>query len=74
MTRALAVVAAEGVEACAYADRPRATRLLAELAAAVDLGHAAARSVCNLYEDARVGVANGDFDAARALFQALRTV
>ena len=74
MTRALAVVAAEGVEACAYGDRPRATLLLAELAAAVDLGHPAARSVCDLYEEARAGIATGELDAARALFQALRTV
>ena len=74
MTRALAMVAAEGIEACAYGDRSRATMLLAELVAGLDLGHAAAQSVCDLYEEARVGVANGDFDSARALFQALRTV
>ena len=74
MARALAVVAAEGVDACAHGDRVRATLLLAELVAAMDLGHVAARRVCDLSEQARAALTTGDFDAARALFQALRTV
>lgn len=74
MARELTVVAAEGVEACAYGDRPRATLLVAELIAAMDLGHIAARPVCDLYEDALAQLAAGRFDAARLLFQALRTV
>ena len=74
MGRDLALVAAEGVEACAHHDGPRAAGLVAELIAAVDLSHAAARPVCDLYEEALAGLANGRFDEARALFQALRTV
>ena len=74
MGRDLAVVAAEGVEACVHGDRLRATTLVAELISALDLGHAAARPVCDLYEDALTELANGRFDAARVLFQALRAV
>lgn len=74
MARELAALAAEGVEACAYGDRSRATMLVAELIAAMDLGHIAARPVCDLYEEALAELAAGHFDAARALFQALRTV
>jgi hypothetical protein len=74
MARALGTVAAEGVEACAYGDRPRATLLVAELIAALDLGHVAARPVCALYEDALAELRAGRFEAARLLFQALRTV
>jgi hypothetical protein len=74
MGRDLATVAAEGVEACVHGDRPRATQLVAELITALDLTHAGARPVCDLYEEALVELAKGRFDAARALFQALRTV
>jgi hypothetical protein len=74
MGRDLAAVAAEGVEACVRGDRARATQLVGELIAALDLTHAAARPVCDLYEEALAGLASGRFEAARALFHALRTV
>jgi hypothetical protein len=74
MGRDLAAVAEEGVEACVRGDRARATQLVAELISALDLTHAAARPVCDLYEEALGELVNGRFEAARALFHALRTV
>ena len=74
MARALAVVAEEGVEACAYGDRARATMLVTELIAGADLQHAAAGQVCRLYEEALRGLAAGRFTPALVLFQALRAV
>jgi hypothetical protein len=72
MARAVSAMAEEGIEACASGDRVRATMLVAELMAAVDLEHVAAHDVCRLYDDALAGLAAGRFHAARALFQALR--
>ena len=74
VARDLATVAAEGVEACLRGDRVRAARLVTELVDAMDLGHPAARPVCDLYEEALAGLATGRFETARALFQALRAV
>ena len=74
MGRDLAAVAAEGVDACVHHDGPRAAQLVAELIAALDLTHVAARPVCDLYEEALAELTNGQFEAARGLFQALRTV
>ena len=74
MARDLAIVATEGVEACVRGDRARATELVAELVGAIDLGHGAARAVCDLYEEARAELMQGRFEAARALFHALRAV
>ena len=74
MIRECAVVAEEGVRACAYGDRGRAAALVMELIAGADFDDAAARAVCRLYEDALADLAAGRFNAARTLFQALRTV
>ena len=74
MTRDLAIVADEGVRACAYGDRARAQTLVNELIGMIDLDDAAARSVCPLYQEALADLAAGRFNAARTLFQALRTV
>jgi hypothetical protein len=74
MARELATVAEDGVKACAYGDRGRATMLVVELIASAELDHPAAHSVCQLYEEALAGLAAGRFDAARLLFQALRAV
>jgi hypothetical protein len=74
MARALGAVAEDGVVACAQGDRTRAALLVSELIAVVDLEDVAAASACRLYEEALVGLAAGRFDAARALFQALRAV
>jgi len=74
MARELSTVAEDGMKACADGDRMRATLLVAELIAAADLEHVAARPVCRLYEEALTGLAAGRFDAARLLFQALRAV
>jgi hypothetical protein len=71
MTRELATVIEDGVKACAYGDRMRATLVVAELIAGVDLEHGAAQAVCRLYEDALAGLAAGRFTEARLLFQAL---
>src|SRR4051812_34619437 len=61
MARELGTVAEDGIKACAYGDRMRATVLVAELMADADLGHAAAREVCRLYEEALAGLAAGRF-------------
>jgi hypothetical protein len=74
MARELAAVAEQGVEACAAGDRARAAGLVKELIARLDLGDAAAEPVCRLYDDALAELTAGRFEAARALFQALRTV
>ncbi len=74
MVRTLAVVAEDGVDACTRGDRVRATMLVVELIAAVDLEHMAARSVCRMYDEALAGLAAGHFTPARTLFQALREV
>lgn len=74
MARTLAMVAEEGVDACTRADRVRATMLVVELIAAVDLEHVAAQSVCRMYDEALAGLAAGHFTPARTLFQALRAV
>jgi hypothetical protein len=74
MARELATVAEDGVKACAYGDRMRATMLVAELIASANLEHLAAQPVCRLYEEALAGLAAGRFTEARLLFQALRAV
>jgi hypothetical protein len=74
MARELSSVAEDGVAACAHGDRTRAAMLVAELIAIADLEHVTAQPMCRLYEDALAGLAAGRFDAARALFQALRAV
>ena len=74
MTRDLETVAEEGVRACAYGDRARATSVVMELMALADLDDPAAQPVCRLYEEALADLTAGRFSAARTLFQALRTV
>jgi hypothetical protein len=74
MARELATVVEDGVKACAYGDRMRATVLVAELIASLDLDHEAAQPVCRLYEEALAGLAAGRFTEARLLFQALAAV
>ena len=74
MAREIAVVADEGVEACAAGDRARAMALIFELIAWLEPDDTAAQAVCALYENALVQLRAGRVDAARRLFQALRTV
>ncbi len=74
MPRQHDVIAEEGVRACAYGDRGRARVLVAELIAMADLDDVAAQPVCRIYEEALAELGAGRFGAARALFQALRTV
>ena len=74
MARDLAAVATEGVEACLCGDHARVASLVAELLVALDLEHAAARPVCDLYEEVLRELRDGRVEAARALFHALRSV
>ena len=70
----LRMVAEQGVDACTAGDRDRAASLVAALIARLDMEDPAAQVVCGLYEEALADLRAGRFDAARALFHALRTV
>jgi hypothetical protein len=72
MARTLETIGEDGLLACARRDGGQVVTLLMELIGTLELGDEAAAAVCRMYEEARSGVATGDFVTACRLFQALR--